>query len=100
MNYITAIARDIRSRLDPNTLPDEPIEDLLRYYAVLALSLGTAVSDRDVHNAWVAWMSGIDSSHPALVPFDELPSEAVSQDHPFVEAIREVARDLNRDQNG
>lgn len=92
MDYVTRIARLIRDRLDPETLPDEPADELLRFYAVLALALGDEVVAPDVHDAWVAWMASRDATHDALIPFDELDGSTAGEDAPFVTAIREVAR--------
>lgn len=90
MDYVTAIANAIRAELDPHDLPDERVEDLLRIYAVLALTLGSDVTASDVHDAWVAWMAGRDDDHPALVPFAELDARTAAEDAPFVKAIRRV----------
>lgn len=91
MDYITELAEEIRARLDPGTLPDEPVDELLRSYAVLALVLGKDVTPEDVHDAWVAWMAARQPDHPSLVPFDGLAAENAEQDLPFVEAIRATA---------
>ena len=82
----------IRAELDPHALPDEPVEDLLLSYAVLALALGETVTTQDVHDAWVAWMLSHDPEHPSLVPFDELDPSTAHQDSQFVSAIRTVAQ--------
>jgi hypothetical protein len=92
VDYVTRIAQLIREELDPETLPDGPIDDLLRLYAVLALALGQDVCAADVHDAWVAWMVRRDSAHEALVPFDDLDKGTAGEDAPFVIAIRAVAQ--------
>jgi len=92
VDYITALADAIRRELAPQALPDEPVDDLLRSYAVLALAVGDTVTPEDVHNAWVAWMLPRHPEHPALVPYPELDEETAKEDLPFVAAIREVAR--------
>jgi hypothetical protein len=92
MDYISELARAIRAELNPKALPDEPIDDLLRSYAVLALALGEDVTNEDVHDAWVAWMAIREPEHPALVPVAQLDRATAEQDDPFVSAIRTVAR--------
>lgn len=93
-NYIDRIAAAIRQRVPTSALPDEDSADLFRVYAVLALAVGDRVTAEHVHNAWVAWMSGRDPGHDALVPFEELDQATAQADKPFVEAIRDVAKTL------
>lgn len=73
-------------------MPSGDTAELFRIYAVLLLARGQEVSPADVHNAWVAWMSGLDKSHEALVPYTDLAADVAAQDRPYVEAIRAVAR--------
>jgi hypothetical protein len=61
-------------------------------YAVLALSKGEQVERRDVHNAWVAWMTGRDPTHDSIRPYDELALDVQEEDDPYVTAILRVAR--------
>lgn len=92
MTYIEEIAEEIRAELGPDQLPNEGDPDsLLRAYAVLARSKGSAVSAEDVHDAWAAWMIDIDPSHSALRPYRELDEETRSEDAPFLKAISAVA---------
>ena len=88
MSYLDRLANRIRYRLDPQAVPEGPVDELFRIYAVLALAKGYAVSREDVHNAWSAWMIGVDRSHPSLVPFSELDDDTAAQDEPYVAAIR------------
>jgi len=92
MDYISELAKAIRQEVDPESLPNEPVDDLLRSYAVLALALGDEVTAEDVHNAWVAWMLPRHPGHPALVPYADLDAATARQDLPFVGAIKSVAR--------
>jgi len=92
-SYLDEIANLIRERIDPAVLPADS-EALIRTYAVLALGPGEAVTDRDVHNAWVAWMLAVDPNHPSLVPFDELDNETASSDRAFRDAIRGAASEI------
>jgi hypothetical protein len=88
---VAEVADLIRNEIPQDALPDGPVEELLRSYAVLALALGTTITAEDVHDAWVAWMLARDPDHPSLVPFAELDAETAKQDRPFVSAIRSVA---------
>ena len=94
MTYLDELGARIRAQVPKADLPDENTRGLFRIYAVLLLAKGAAVTSEDVHNAWVAWMAGLDPGHEALVPFHELDAEVASNDEPFAEAIRTVAKDL------
>ena len=94
LNYISAIARMLRSTIDDDLLPDGPIDGLLLNYAIVVLSVGEETSARDVHNAWAAWMAAVDRNHKSLVPFESLDRATAMSDEPFAEAIRSVAREL------
>lgn len=94
LNYLDELASRIRNHVPSVDLPDENTRGLFRIYAVLALAKGTAVTSEDVHNAWAAWMSGFEVRHEALVPFEDLDPATASDDEPFAEAIRIVARTL------
>jgi hypothetical protein len=93
VDYLTELANAIRGELDPAALPDDPVDDLLRSYAVLALAVGEEVTLADIHNAWTAWILPRDPSHPAIVPFHDLDRATAEQDLPFLEAVRRVARE-------
>ncbi len=94
-NYLQRVAEQIRVCIDPDVLPDEDVESLLLDYAVLALAKGRNVTAEDVHNAWTAWMTGVDPTHESLRPYSELSREDRLQDVPFTSAIREVARRIS-----
>ena len=91
-NYVEVLAEAIRERVSPDKLPDENSRVLFRIYAVLAIAKGDEVTVEDVHAAWSAWMTGVDPTHPALVPFDQLSHDAVEADRPYVDAIREASK--------
>ena len=93
MNYIDAIAERINAELDSEPLSDE-WRPLYRIYAVLALVQGTATTLEDVHDAWSAYMAGVNPDHRSLVPFDRLTPEVQSLDEPYRDAIHMVARDI------
>lgn len=91
MTYIEEAAEGIRGRVDPSLVPKDDSSTLLRLYAVLATAKGIATSPEDVHDAWCAWMQGIDPSHDSIRPYSELDSETAAQDEPWVRAIHEFA---------
>lgn len=86
MNYIDAVAVRL------GTVLDDCDEDLLRLYALLALTIGAEVTEEDVHHAWGTWRASTRPDHPDLVPFDELSPEVQALDTKYAEAIRAVAR--------
>lgn len=94
LTYLDGLGARIRAHVPKADLPDENTRGLFRIYAVLMLAKGTAVTSEDVHNAWAAWMAGIDPDHEALVPFQDLDADVASDDEPFAQAIRTVAKDL------
>lgn len=94
MTYLDEIARLIRSCLPESAAPPDGAEGLFLYYAVLARAKGTATTAKDVHDAWVAWMSVIRPEHDALVPFDELKPDVQAEDAPYVEAVHRAAEIL------
>ncbi len=94
MTYLDVVAKDIWSEVPKDALPDEDAADLFLIYAVLLLAKGQDVTQEDVHNAWVAWMSGRRAGHETMIPYGDLPPDAQSEDSPFVTAIRVVARRL------
>jgi hypothetical protein len=91
VNYLDSIAQRIKDRVPRCDLPEENTGNLFRIYAVLLLAKGALVDSEDVHNAWVAWMLGLNPAHESLVPFSKLNCETAEGDEPFVNAIRLVA---------
>jgi hypothetical protein len=96
MNYLEEIAAAIKREIPGEDLPDADTEALFLAYATLALSKGTEVTNEDVHDAWVAWMTEIDPGHDSLVPYDELPSKVKEEDSAYTRAIKKVASRLQR----
>lgn len=79
-------------------LPNEDPE-LLRLYALLALTRGTFTTMEDVHDAWSLWRLSTAPEHPSIVRFDKLSRDEQVKDWPYVSAIRRAARNLRaRDQ--
>ena len=95
MSYLDDVAAAIRRHLPPDDAARGDLDALFRSYAVLALAKGEAVTAQDVHNAWAAWMQGIDAAHGALRPFDELDARTRAADDPYVDAIHAAARELS-----
>lgn len=91
MTYLQALAAAIRSEVAESIVPPNS-ESLFLIYAVLARAKPVGVTAEDVHDAWVAWMTGRGEYHESMVPFDELPPDVRAEDVPFVEAINAVAR--------
>lgn len=93
MNYIDELAAAIRAQVPAELIPNGEVAPLFRTYAVLALAKGEQVELEDVHNAWSAWMTGIDPGHRSLRPLAELPPDIQRSDQPYLDAIRAVVRD-------
>jgi hypothetical protein len=91
VSYISQIASEIAAELPQELLPDEHADELMLLYAVLATSVGTAVTSEQVHDAWVAWMTYRGENHRSMVPFDQLSQDVQREDEPFAQAIRRVA---------
>ncbi len=91
MTYLDNLAAEIERQIPPDLLPTGDSELLFRLYALLLLAKGTAVTARDVHNAWAAWMQEHDPGHRSIKPFDQLDAVTQTSDEPFAEAIRHVA---------
>lgn len=94
LSYIEGIAEQIKSKLDPDSLPSGPTDGLLFCYAALVLTVGEAVTLENVHDTWSAWMLGVDPTHEAIRPFSELDDATAAMDEPFAHAIRLVAAEL------
>ncbi|WP_149180930.1 hypothetical protein [Streptomyces sp. TRM49041] len=96
MTYLDPLANLIRSCLPPDAEPPADSDDLFRMYAVLLKAKGEQVTDEDVHDAWSAWMQSVDSTHEALVPFQELDPKTRAFDAPYARAIRAAAKSMGR----
>lgn len=90
MTYIRGLADRIRDSVEDDLVPDDG-DSLFLLYALLAQTKGTAVSNEDVHDAWVTWCELRGRSHPSAVPYNELSAETQAEDAPFAIAIRAVA---------
>lgn len=92
-NFLDEIAIAIRDCSPNSVVPDGNTDQLFRIYALLAMSLGSRTSERDVHNAWCVWMLDQEPLHESIRPFEELGDQVVKADLPFTEAIRKVVRE-------
>lgn len=95
ISYIDEIAIAIHQKAEPLAEPTEDLP-LYRYYAVLLLAKGEAVTDEDIHNAYAAWACEYQPDLRSLVPFGALPEYVQQLDSPYTEAIRAVAPLFNR----
>jgi hypothetical protein len=84
-NYVNRIVERLQKRL-----PDCET-DLLRYYALLVLTVGKVTTRQDVHDAWAIWRDSTQPDHRSLVPYDELSDEVKMLDEPYAHAIRMVS---------
>lgn len=91
MTYIEEIAHAIHRSVYPEEPLPEDERGLYLLYAVLALTVGSRVTRRHVHDAWSAWKATTDPGHESIRPFEELDPETQREDEPFVAAIKEAA---------
>ena len=89
MSYIDDITDRLSERV--HDCPD----DLLRFYALLVLTQGPCTSLEDVHDAWACWRAATMPGHKSLVPFGDLTPEVQELDRPYMDAIREVATEMD-----
>lgn len=99
MTYLDDIAQRVRGAVSPETGVPASADDLFRIYALLSLTKGADVTERDVHNAWVLWMTQRGEAHEDLVPFEQLSAGDRDKDLPFAAAIRAVAAQLSEEAN-
>jgi hypothetical protein len=81
-NYASAAIDDVDAQM-PDPLPD----DLLRLYALLALTKGRETTLKDVHDAWAIWRQVSNRSHRSLLPFAELSRDVQEMGRPYMDAI-------------
>lgn len=95
MNYLEKVAARVQALVPSSDLPGDDTTGLFLIYALLVLAKGEQTTSSDVHDAWSAWMAQRDPHHEALVPFEQLEADVRAEDTPYLEAIREVARQLH-----
>ncbi|QDE33514.1 hypothetical protein FIV50_01060 [Microbacterium foliorum] len=91
MNYLAADAARIRSALPEDSSVQDGAERLFLTCAVLMRAKGINVQAEDVHDAWSAWMLGINPRHESIEPYSELDETTRPKDEPFLIAIRRAA---------
>jgi hypothetical protein len=87
----TYVARAVQAVREETGVGDP---DLLRFYALLVLTLGDRITPGDVHDAWALWKLPQRPDHRSLVPFDELDAEEQMKDQPYVDGLRRAAQRL------
>jgi hypothetical protein len=98
VSYLSQQADRIRSCTQIDVPIDKVSEPIVLIYAVLLNAKGQATTERDVHDAWVAFaeIQGKDKDG-LMVPFDQLSKAAKAKDRPFVEAIQKIALEIAMD---
>lgn len=92
-NYIADVCERITAaRAETGRAPLDP--DLLRLYALLVLTTGTATENCHVHDAWSVWAEPIKPDAPSLIPFDQLDTAEQERDSRHRDLIRAVAAGL------
>jgi len=89
--YLERDADLIRGCLPDGAEAPEGSDALFLMYAVLMRAKGADTTASDVHDAWSAWMIGVDPDHESIRPFGELDAETRGEDGPFLRAIRAAA---------
>ncbi|MDR7172217.1 hypothetical protein J2W56_005978 [Nocardia kruczakiae] len=90
--YLERDADLIKQCLPEGTDAPEGSDDLFLMYAVLLRAKGADTQASDVHDAWSAWMIGIDPAHESIRPFADLDAETRGEDSAFLVAIRAAAQ--------
>lgn len=94
MTYLEIIADAIAAELPAGAKAQDGMRELLLLYALLAVTHGSRVSKRHVHDAWVTWQLLRGEEHRSNVPFDELTADVQAEDEPYREAIVQAAQKL------
>lgn len=89
--YLERDANLIRQCLPAGVDAPDNSDELFLMYAVLLRAKGAGTQATDVHDAWSAWMIGVDPGHESIRPFDDLDPETRREDSPFLLAIRAAA---------
>lgn len=89
--YLERDANLIRQCLPTGVDAPDNSDELFLMYAVLLRAKGAGTQATDVHDAWSAWMIGVDPGHESIRPFDDLDPETRREDSPFLLAIRAAA---------
>lgn len=90
-SYLECDADLIRQCLPAGVDAPDGSDELFLMYAVLLRAKGSDSQAADVHDAWSAWMIGVDPGHESIRPFGELEPETRREDGPFLIAIGAAA---------
>ena len=93
MTYMRQLADSIQDSVGDRLALDGG-DSLALLYALLARTKGTAVTNEDVHDAWVTWCELRGRNHASAVPFRDLSADTQAKDTPLAAAIRDVAAAL------
>lgn len=93
--YLQRDADLIRANLPDGVEAPEGSDALFLMYAVLMRAKGVGTTASDVHDAWSAWMIGVEPEHESIRPFAELDADTRGEDGPFLAAIRRAAEQLD-----
>lgn len=104
MSYATFVTSRLSDMLHPETMKPGDGATLMRMYAVLVFAKGENVTLEDVHDVWSLWKTGEGWTYgevknnaakvtPYLVPFADITDEIAAYDQPYVDAIKQVARE-------
>ncbi len=97
MNYLDLLAAEIQRTAEPESSPPDEYLPLYRQYAVLLRAKGEEVTSEDIHDAWAAWASDHEPDNEDLKPFKELSLSVQQRDDIYRDAVRAVARRMNRE---
>ncbi|WP_456283476.1 DUF7701 domain-containing protein [Microbacterium sp. JZ101] len=92
--YLEHDAELIKGCLPDGAEAPEGSDALFLMYAVLMRAKGGDTTASDVHDAWSAWMIGVDPGHESIRPFEDLDAETRGEDSPFLVAIKKAAAGL------
>lgn len=87
MTYV----QNITDKLDTALPGLDP--ELVRLYALLALTRGTETTLEDVHDAWSLWRMSTRPDHQAIVPFNQLSLGVQELDRMYRDAIVRAAEE-------
>lgn len=88
MNYIDTIARKIGEKCRmPWQSQGSDGKNLLRTYALLALTTGGETTSENVHDAWSSWRVDTNPDHGCLVEFHKLDLAVQRLDDEYRDAI-------------
>lgn len=84
-NYVQRVIDALNEEL-PGQDPE-----LIKLYALVALTWGPLAGRIEVHDAWALWRNDTKPDHQSLIPYAQLSPEVQELDDKYVEAIRKVA---------